>query len=215
MNNQNKKGGISWTDYTWNPIGGCKHGCDYCYMLRMGKRFPHLLEPHFKPHILREPIKLKKPSKIFVGSSGDMWGDWVNPAWIQIVLDACREAPQHTFQFLTKNPKRYADFDLPENGWYGTTIDGTDRTKYFDEYLFTAVGRDRLKFISCEPLLQYVVPDLKGIEWVIIGADSNKGAKKPLNYWADKIIFEARTWGTAIWMKDNYGYHTRLKEFPE
>ena len=30
MNKQDKgngKRGIEWTDYTWNPVGGCRHGC--------------------------------------------------------------------------------------------------------------------------------------------------------------------------------------------
>ncbi len=26
-----KKSGIDWTDYTWNPITGCKYDCPYCY----------------------------------------------------------------------------------------------------------------------------------------------------------------------------------------
>ena len=30
---------IEWADSTWNPITGCKHGCDYCYARRMANRF--------------------------------------------------------------------------------------------------------------------------------------------------------------------------------
>lgn len=30
---------IEWCDYTWNPVTGCKHGCEYCYARRIAKRF--------------------------------------------------------------------------------------------------------------------------------------------------------------------------------
>jgi len=30
---------IEWCDSTWNPITGCKHGCEYCYARKIAKRF--------------------------------------------------------------------------------------------------------------------------------------------------------------------------------
>lgn len=33
------KSGIEWTDYSWNPITGCLHGCQYCYARKMTARF--------------------------------------------------------------------------------------------------------------------------------------------------------------------------------
>lgn len=30
---------IEWCDHTWNPITGCRHGCQYCYAKRMSARF--------------------------------------------------------------------------------------------------------------------------------------------------------------------------------
>lgn len=30
---------IEWCDHTWNPITGCRHGCQYCYARRMTSRF--------------------------------------------------------------------------------------------------------------------------------------------------------------------------------
>ena len=30
---------IEWTDYTWNPITGCRNDCAYCYAAKMAKRF--------------------------------------------------------------------------------------------------------------------------------------------------------------------------------
>lgn len=33
------KSKIDWCDYVFNPITGCKHGCEYCYAAQMVKRF--------------------------------------------------------------------------------------------------------------------------------------------------------------------------------
>ena len=34
-----KKTKIDWADSTWNPVTGCKHGCEYCYAERIAARF--------------------------------------------------------------------------------------------------------------------------------------------------------------------------------
>jgi len=30
---------IEWCDFTWNPITGCRHACEYCYARRQAQRF--------------------------------------------------------------------------------------------------------------------------------------------------------------------------------
>ena len=30
---------IDWCDFTWNPVTGCRHGCEYCYAARQARRF--------------------------------------------------------------------------------------------------------------------------------------------------------------------------------
>src|SRR5664280_2871172 len=81
---QGSKGGgemnkskIDWCDYTWNPVTGCLHGCEYCYARRMDKRFGDgLFNPTFHQKRLDEPVKVKKSAKIFVGSVSDLFGNW-------------------------------------------------------------------------------------------------------------------------------------------
>lgn len=219
MLNKQGSGKIDWTDFSWNPIGGCLHDCSYCYLKRKQQRFKsNILEPKFRPEYLRDFSKRRKPlpdgTKIFVGSAADMWGNWVKHDWIYEVLAVVKENPQYVFQFLTKNPEKYDDFDLPKNGWYGTTVDGTEKTKYNLWELIFNVLDDRVRFVSFEPLLAPVDVDLSCLDWIIIGADSNRGAKKPPKEWADKLIEQARELNVAVWVKDNYGYDKRIKQWP-
>lgn len=211
--NKQGEGKIDWCDYSWNPISGCLHNCSYCYMQRMEKRFPGIMTPKFHHKRLCQPKALKKSSLIFVGSSGDMWGEFIPRFWIQYVLNSCSFVPHHIYQFLTKNPKRYAEFAPLENCWYGTTDDGTDRTKNNIRDLIAAVPTPR-KFVSFEPLLSAIEPDLTNIQWVIIGADSNRGAERPPKAWADTIIELARERDIPVFVKDNYNYPIRIKEMP-
>lgn len=223
LNDQRKKkNGIETCDYTWNPISGCLHGCPYCYMLRMETRFPGTMRPALHEKRLDEPIGKKKPSKIFVGSSGDMWGEWVSRDWILPVLNVAQyAAPEHTYQFLTKNPERYAEFDLSalDNCWFGTTVDGTPKTMKNLDILVRSTGGAKLRFVSFEPLLnepdRRTLANIYLLDWVIIGADSNRGAEEVPDEWADMIINEARKYDVPVWVKDNYGYPEVIKEFPE
>jgi len=216
--NKQGPGKIDWTDWSWNPISGCYHGCPYCYLLSMARRFKNnSMEHKFHADRLVEPLKLKSPAKIFVGSAGDMFGAWVPCNEISVVFRYVSECPHHIFQFLTKNPARYGEFDLPVNGWYGTTVDGTTRTEGSLAALIGAVPDNRIRFVSFEPLLHRVDPPgdlLKQINGVIIGADSRRCAVKPPVEWADHLIDLSRTAGAAVFVKDNYQYHTVIKELP-
>lgn len=224
MLNKQGPGKIDWTDWTWNPISGCLHGCPYCYMLRMEKRFPGIMEPKFKPEYLdrfQQTRKVKSGDKIFVGSSGDMLGSWVPKEWIHVFFHkAVRKRPDVIFQFLTKNPERYWEFDFREfkNCWFGTSVDGTDRTKNNLHCLVCSIDWQGIKFVSFEPLLNPIEIELdffRELDWIIIGADSTRGAKKPPDEWAADLIKQARRAHIPVWVKDNYGYPETIKEFPK
>ncbi len=218
------KGKIDWTDYSWNPVSGCYHNCSYCYMQRMVKRGFYSMKPAFHPERLGEVIKLKKPSKIFVCSSGDMFGEWVEKDWVEAVISIVKELPQHTFQFLTKNPNRYSEFSFPKNCWLGTTIDGLPRTINNARILTELKHKNIIRFVSFEPLLNDVHEHFtsngnkkifENLDWIIIGADSNKNAEKAPDVWAEELISMARESHIPVWIKDNYGYPEIIKEFPK
>jgi len=88
---------IEWCDFTWNPVTGCYHGCDYCYARRIAHRFfPKTVgfNPYFWRDRLREPLALKKPARIFVCSMADLFGDWVPREWIEAVFETVRDCPR-------------------------------------------------------------------------------------------------------------------------
>lgn len=55
MGNKTK---IDWCDATWNPVTGCKHGCEYCYARRIAERFGAKQMPIFADYpVLHEPVR--------------------------------------------------------------------------------------------------------------------------------------------------------------
>lgn len=142
MNKQLKKDGgrgIEWTDFTWNPVGGCKHGCRWrmpdgtiavCYAETtantMRNAYSNGFEHHYwRPHMLDDPLKQKAPARIFMDSMSDLMGNWVNEDQINLVFDHCRKAHWHHFQLLTKNAPRLLKFEIPGNVWVGVSAPPT------------------------------------------------------------------------------------------
>ncbi len=172
---------IDWTEKSWNPITGCEHYCGYCYAQKMATRFHGGdFSPKFHPDRIEAPKHTKQDYLIFLGSNGDTWGDWVPKDWIEQVLQIIKETPQHTYLTLTKNPKRYHEFELPSNLWVGVTLDAgvqsmrapalTSREHWFA----TLHHVNSQKFVSVEPLapreraFYHGIPAL-GARWIIVG----------------------------------------------
>jgi len=213
---------IGWCDYTWTPITGCARDCWYCYVKRI-KGYNRT--PQFHPDRLQEPVKLKKPAKIFICSTADIFGAWVMDTWIKQVLDIIKFCPQHQFLLLTKNPERISNF--PEalhqsNLWLGVTIEQQQylpRLKTL-QVLAHQYNLPRL-FISFEPLFSRIdiTPEqLEGIKWIIIGAYTGKDAKllRPNQSWVEDLGEIAMLAGIALFLKDNlkiYWQHLK-QEFP-
>jgi protein gp37 len=59
---------------------------------------------------LLQPLHWTRPRRIFVCSMTDLFGDWVPDAWLDKVFGMMALAPHHTFQLLTKRPKRMRDY---------------------------------------------------------------------------------------------------------
>jgi len=206
---------IEWTDYTLNPIKGlCQHACWYCYARNIYKRFKLDEHVYLRPHELTQIFKLKKPSKIFLCSTHDMFGDWIPDEWINFILKEIEKFPQHTFQILTKNPKRVhkMSLKLPDNIWFGITITNDDILNH--KRLSCLINsqkhiKAKIKFISFEPLLEEIkliqTCHLVEINWIIIGAltGPKRNQYLPKAQWIRKIIDHTDKYNIPIFMKNN------------
>lgn len=234
MNKQYKgpgQRGIEWTDFTWNPVGGCFHACRWtmpdgsiarCYAeavaLKFGSAYPLGFENHYwRPDKLDEPQKVKKPARIFLDSMSDLMGHWVPDEQIEQVLDACRKAPQHTFQLLTKNAPRLERFEFPDNVWVGVSAPPSEfmgRPLTFKQqyaYVERAVkalhnARCKVRWMSIEPLsfdIWHTLQDAR-LDWAVIGAATN-GPKvyQPDPAWVTNLLRMFDRAGTAVFFKGN------------
>src|SRR3989304_4391532 len=116
---------------SWNPIRArnlstgaigwhCEHvheGCRNCYAERhnenrFGTGLPYKpghrgdLKIYLDDKTLLAPLGWRKPQRVFVCSMTDVFGEWVERAWIDRIPAGLALAPQHTFIVLTKRPAR-------------------------------------------------------------------------------------------------------------
>lgn len=231
---------IEWTDETWNPLTGCASvspGCDHCYAARetAGRLNSHpayaglAVRPEGQPAVftgeirlhldrLGQPLKWRKPRRVFVNSMSDLFHPDVPEEFIYRVFGVMASAQPHTFQILTKRPQsmeawatatmRSSAWILP-NVWLGTSIES-------DRYAFRADHLRRtpaaVRFLSLEPLLGPVPSlDLTGIDWVIVGGESGPRARPMHPDWvrnvrdrcvAEGVPFFFKQWGEWV---PNYG----------
>lgn len=181
--------------HRWNPVIGCKHGCSYCYAERMNHRFkwiPIWTEPRFFMKRLLNPYKIKKPGIVFVGSICDLFGDWIDRRWIREVINICKISPWHKFMFLTKNPKRYFEFEFPDNCWLGCTVTQIDGLEDLELIHYMNKLSDYNKtFLSAEPILGAFKGKVQiKTDLVIVGAMTGIRPVIPKSDWIQSIIHD-------------------------
>lgn len=122
-----RNGGIAWTDETWNAVRGCSvvsSACKFCYAARQAARFSGKGQPYeglarmtdagprwtgevrLVPEHLADPVRWKRPRRIFVNSMSDLFHEKLDDLDIARVFGAMALAQHHTFQILTKRPER-------------------------------------------------------------------------------------------------------------
>lgn len=201
---------IEWTDATWNPVRGCTKvspGCKHCYAKTFAERFRgvpgHPYELGFDlrlvPEKLLEPLKWKKPRKIFVNSMSDLFHPGVPDDYIIQIAEVMLQAPWHTFQVLTKRAARLASllntklafaaqFD---HIWWGVSVENQKHGIPRIDILRSASAS--VRFLSIEPLLEDLGElDLSGIHWVIVGGESGPGARPVSPEWVRSIEQQCR-----------------------
>lgn len=195
------KSTIEWCDATWNPITGCSiltPGCTNCYAMRLagtrlrnhpsreGLTSPSKAGPvwngkvRFNEDWLEQPLKWKRPRRIFVCAHGDLFHESIPDEWIDKVFAVMACAGNHTFQVLTKRSRRMITyvanltreriqkqayalsvcvqykgrwlFNLPlDNVWLGISCERQQEAEErIPDLLATPAA---VRFISAEPLL--------------------------------------------------------------
>jgi protein gp37 len=221
------KTGIEWTEATWNPVVGCSKvspGCDHCYAETLALRHGWTPKPWtlpnasenvtLKPERLDQPLKWKRPRMVFVNSMSDLFHENVGFDYILKVFLTMRDAERHTFQVLTKRPRRAAQFlslhepmyGVAPNVWLGVSIESW-RFNWRADVLREIPAA--VRFISAEPLLDTLYPirtpdrqlSLDGIDWLIVGGESGAGARPMEPLWALELRDAAAENGTAFFFK--------------
>ncbi|MFN9558719.1 MAG: DUF5131 family protein, partial [Dolichospermum sp.] len=187
--------GIEWTDKTWNPTTGCDKvspGCLHCYAETLTNRFPKSFPYGFDltlyPERLKEPLKWRTPSRIFVNSMSDLFHKKVPLDFIQEVFKVIQATPHHVYQILTKRPERLVELsphlEFHKNTWLGVSVENQSYVSRID--LLRQVPAN-VRFLSCEPLLGSLNLDLTGIDWVIVGGESGQKHRPMKIEWAESI----------------------------
>jgi protein gp37 len=171
---------IEWTDASWNPVSGCSkvsQGCKNCYALRdwgrlsanpktvyFGREFTDVM---CHPERLDQPLRWKKPRKIFVNSMSDLFHEDVPDSFIDQVFDIMESATHHVFQVLTKRAKRQRDYliaradskgAVPAHIWIGISVE--DQATANERIPLLMLTPASVRWLSMEPLLGPVDIDL-------------------------------------------------------
>ena len=202
---------IEFCNYTINPVKGlCPMACEYCYARAMYKRFKW--NPEIRYIGMRDggPQNLPVESRVFVGSTFELFGDWVKPEWMQGILDYCKMMNRITWIFLTKQPQNLIKFSpYPPNVWLG--VSATDNEMAFNASCNLISVEAKVKFISFEPLRGRIGPAVlslltEKIKWVIIGAQTPRSEDTfPKWAWVREIIEAADTASIPVFLKPNLG----------
>ena len=103
---------IEWCDSVWNVVTGCTKvsaGCKNCYAETYAKRFwgeRNFTDVRCHVDKLNDPLRWKKPQRIFVNSMSDLFHPNIPIEFIQRVYQVMINCPQHTFIILTKRAER-------------------------------------------------------------------------------------------------------------
>jgi protein gp37 len=176
----------------------------------MYKRFK--FDETIRPHFAAFASMPKTPSRIFVGSTFDLFHSTVKIYNYEYFYVYGRH-PKHTFQMLTKCPENLVEFSpFPDNCWIGVSCTNQAQFTVAVEYL--SLIKAPVKFISFEPLLKQVDyggtcwQELynAGINWVIIGQQTPvKKSTMPKIEWVKDIVQAADMCGIPVFLKDNLG----------
>jgi len=227
---------IEYLDLTWNPLTGCNNRCQYCYARRLAntrlrtRYLDHLrlvsppgtdpavlanpFSPQLWPERLYEPFHLKKGHRIGVVFMGDLFGPWVRFDIQSLIIDVARNAPHHTFLFLTKFPYHlHLHNPWPANCWVGVTASNTATLALASNYLSRVDAP--IRFVSLEPLTAPITEPypLKSIDWLIIGGQTHPDIAPDIHT-IDSLLTRAQNDNIPVFIKPNAHYPLPIRNLP-
>lgn len=215
---------IEWTDHTFNPWQGCMKvspACDHCYAEVRDLRFHRGV--HWGPTAPRQrtknwsaPRKWNRDARtsgtrarVFCASLADVFDNQAPPEWRTDLWALIADTQRLDWMLLTKRPQNIRKM-LPAtwgngwpNVWLGCTTENQEEANRRIPLLRSIPAR--VRFLSCEPLLEPTAPDLDGIDWVICGGESGRGARYMEPDWARALRDQCAEAGVAFFMKQMTG----------
>ena len=239
---------------TWNPLRvkaidgkpnvsssghfgtGCtmvSPGCMHCYASHMNRRFyGNSYSYHSKPteffldqKILEMPLRRKKPTTWFVCSMCDLFHEDVPDDMIAKIYGVMWKCKHHTFQVLTKRPKRMekllrmiVDIDglhwctcsplsgmyLP-NVWLGVSAENQEMANLRIPVLLTLPAV--VRWVSFEPLLGPIdLLQCERIDWAVVGGESGPKARPMHPDWVRSLRDQCLQSGVPFFFKQ-WGEH--------
>jgi protein gp37 len=178
---------IEWCNYSLNPVKGrCPNtACPLfkdggCYAHTMYDRFKWPTQVRFEYAKFRKELEqIKQPKRIFVGSTMELFGPWIEGKWLDLIFEATQLPgnKKHTYIYLTKRPDNlHLLSPYPDNCWIGASVCDGQMLAHTNYPLCKVEAK--IKILSLEPLFSRMpvtdlfVPLLQtlGVKWLIMGA---------------------------------------------
>ena len=198
-----------WVTHTHSHLlGKCPHGCHYCYVQAMAKRFP-VMKERYSGELRLDPKSLRvdygEDKTIFIDHLNDLFAAAVLPEFIDLVVGHCAAFPKNAYVFQSKNPGKMNEYVMPlRNRVKGLILGTTIESNRWHECMGNSlspfrrtIGIEKCRhnfetFITIEPILDF---DLKEFcemlrfarpDFINIGADSKGHGLDEPSY--DKIM---------------------------
>jgi len=220
------KSRIAWTERVWNPVTGCTKvsaGCKNCYAEAIAHRYwgeRKFADVRTHPERLDAPLHWRKPSRVFVNSMSDLFHEDVPDEFIMEVFNMMAAAKQHTFQILTKRPRRMSELlqnwgvEFP-NVWLGVSVENQEQALSRIPYLIATPAS--VRWLSVEPLLGPMAfsANLKtvkmgatmyrSIDWVVVGGESGANHRPMEMAWLESVVRQCRDSWVPVFVKQDSG----------
>jgi protein gp37 len=184
---------------------------------KTGRKFKDV---QFHEDRLDQPLRWRKPRRVFVNSMSDLFHESLTYEQIEKVFDVMIDGgAHHIYQVLTKRPDRMKAFVerylspalLPvvlRNVWLGVSCEDQ---KTADERIPLLLQTPAaVRFVSAEPLLGPIdfravrwghANALTGLDWIIVGGESGPGARRCDVAWVRSIVRQCSEASVPVFVK--------------